>query len=296
MADTKKKKPVPWANRITNIQGKVLENLGKYKFLTLSQLLELNVGTTQYRYLWKQVASLRDRNKPLVACKSFNTEDRLGRVEDMYYLTKEGKESLILDLHVPAEEIRMPLGRTIAYKDYYHRKYTIDFQILLSKWVMENGFTVPFFHTYFDKSGNNRTAKDLRAKTKVEFGDGGYIIPDAAFQVDAPDKERFFFFEMHNGRDTKRLLAQLHNHARGLVEMHTHKTYDLNPEKAYHTLFVFEHESIKNAFIHRLLKEGHAFQQIQQFFLCKSLEDLKEASFESGWVTIYGEPIELTMS
>ena len=286
-------KLIPWSNKITNIQANVLEALAKYKFLTLSQMLQIGVGTTQYKYLWKQVASLRDRKRGLVDRRNFNTEDRLGRVEDMYFLTKHGASALILDLRFPEEEIRLPKGKTIANKDYYHRKFTLDFQIKTYQWAEGAGRFVPYFHTYFDKTGNNRTDKNLMTMTRIDFEGEDYIIPDAAFLLSSLEKERLFLFEMHNGSDTFRLLKQLHKHAFALVRKFTHKKFKYPNDKSYTTLLLFEREGTKKAFIQRLIKEGQAFTEVQNYFLCKSLEDLEIKPFDTGWLTIYGKKGEL---
>lgn len=281
-------KPIPWSGTITNIQGKVLESLAKFKFLTLTQMLEIGVGTGQYKYLWKQVASMRDRKRKLVDRKSFNTEERLGRVEDFYFLTSKGREALILDFRIAEEEIRMPVGNSIAYKDYHHRKSTIDFHLKLSLWAKNRGVELAFFTTYFDKEGNNRSDKNLSTLTKIDFGAGEYIIPDAVFKLQTEDRERLFLFEMHNGSDTMRLMKQLHKHAQALVMKHTHKKFGYDPMKSYTTLLLFETDTAKESFINRVVTTGEAFSKVQKFFLCKSVVALETQSFGENWKTIFG--------
>ena len=129
MTDMAKNK-VKWDGRITMIQGNVLEALARYKFLTMSQMLKLDIGTTQYQYLAMQTKSLRDRGRPLIGCHNFHIpQPRKGRVESMYYLRPKGREALVFELDIPEEKIKMPIGKSVAYKDYLHRKYTIDYQI-----------------------------------------------------------------------------------------------------------------------------------------------------------------------
>lgn len=80
-----------------------------------------------------------------------------------------------------SEEIRMPIGRAkLFFKDYFHRKYTIDFHIKLRKWAKKIQIELCFFDTYFDKIGNNRKNKNLKAKTKLDVGNS-YLIADAVF-------------------------------------------------------------------------------------------------------------------
>ena len=41
-------------NVLTSIQLRILKALAKYKYLTFSQMLKIDIGTTQYQYLRKQ--------------------------------------------------------------------------------------------------------------------------------------------------------------------------------------------------------------------------------------------------
>jgi hypothetical protein len=278
-------KQILWANAITNIQQNILVSLARYKFLTSSQMLALEVGTKHYPYLWKQLVSLRDRKKPLVICNSFpNPNPKKGRVESMYFLSKEGKKQILENEFLSESEIiKMPRSKTMAYKDYFHRKFTIDFQIKLDHWANKNGKTVPFFDTYFDKTGNNRTNKNLRAKTRIDFNDEMFFIPDGAFKID----NQFYLFEMYNGKDTKRVLEQLDKHAQALTYRHTHKTYNLDPNKSYKTILLFEFLSAKNALLKRIQDEK-SFDFIRPYFLVKANEELHQGEF-STWRNLNDE-------
>jgi len=291
-----KSKIIPWENTITNIQSNILEGLAKYKFLTLSQILRLEVGTTQYKYLHKQVASLRDRKKPLVKCNSYvilqskkESQQRAGRVEDVYFLSNAGKKALLNELGFPSDRpIKIPIGNNKAYKDYLHRRWTVDFQIALNLWAKRNGIDLQFFDTYFDKVGNNRVAKNLKAKTKIDLEEGDYFIPDGIFKLLYKKQEFFFLFEMYNGKDTLRTMNQLHKHAIGLTRKFTHQKYGLDKSKAYTTVFIFRHKSLQQSFIKRVVGEKEVFAPIQNYFICKCLKDLEEDNFFQNWRTIFG--------
>lgn len=285
-----KPKPVPWEGVITSIQEHALLALGRYMYLTLSQLLELNIGTSQYTYLWKQMASLRDRKAPLINCTPFAIpQPRKGRVESLYSLSSFGKNILINDFGIPESQIRAPIGKQVAYKDYQHRKFTIDFHIALDQWCNQIGDQILLFETYFDKIGNNRTGKDLRAKTKVDLMMGSFIIPDAVFVLEGSMEPELFLFEMHNGKDTKRMLNQLHHHAEAMVSRAVHKQYGYDQDKRYHILYLFEFTSALEAAIDRA-KADVSFSMIQDFILLKSVEELKKYPFSEGWRTLYGKP------
>lgn len=283
-------KLVPWAGRITSIQGNILEHLARYKFLTSSQLLRLDVGTTQYQYLSKQLKSLRDRGRPLIGCHNFSTpQPRKGRVESMYFLKPHGRQALVFELDIEAEKIKMPIGKSVAYKDYLHRKYTIDYEIELDKWAKANGAVVPVFDTYFDKVGNNRVSKNLRAKTRIVLSDDEYFIPDGAYFLKKDESRRLHLMEMYNGKDTGRVVKQLHKHAQALSFKCTHREYNLDPDFSYTIDLVFQYPSIMKATIDRLAEEG-TFTNIGQYFLCKSIEEVNEGKLDQ-WINLHGEVV-----
>lgn len=275
----------PWDNLITKIQQNVLVSLARYKYLTMSQMISLKVGTNQYPYLWKQVASLRDRKRALVSCNNFPLPSpKKGRVESLYFLTKEGMNQILGNGFVESEEaIKIPKGKTIAYKDYFHRKFTIDFQIALYQHAEKNEKSVEFFHTYFDKVGDNRINKNLRALTRIDFEGKQFFIPDAVFKIN----RQFFLFEMYNGKDTKRVLEQLHKHAQALTFRHTHRAYNLDETKSYRIILLFEFESAKEALIKRI-QEDSSFDMIRSYFFAKSLN---ESIFETSndWNDLNGD-------
>lgn len=284
-------KEVPWENVITPIQENILKSLAKYMYLTLRQILNLDVGTAQYTYLWKQMASLRDRRRPLVNCTSFSTpQPKKGRVESVYSLSSFGKRVLIEEFDLTEDEIRAPSGRSFAYRDYFHRRYTIDFHIALEQWANANKLSIPLFETYFDKVGNNRTSGNLRSKTKIEISDSYFIIPDATFLIDGRRESELFLFEMHNGKDTKRMLKQIHQHAQAMVSRAVHKQYHYDTDKRYRVLILFELKNTMEAFIKRASQEK-VFRLIQEYFLLKSLEELNTTPIEKNWKTLWGNEI-----
>lgn len=285
------KKKIEWSGAITIIQGNVLEALARYKFLTMSQMLKLNIGTTQYNYLSRQIKSLNDRKKALIKRQSYQAPQvSKGRIEGMYFLTKRGHETLVYDLHIDKEKIKMPIGKTMAYRDYFHRKYTIDYQIALDKWAKANNANIPFFDTYFDKIGNNRVSKNLRSKTRITFSDSEYFIPDGVYFVEKEGKKRLHLMEMYNGKDTGRVVKQLHKHGKALSFKYSHKQFNIDENISYTIALVFEFESIMKATIDRIQEDG-SFVSIAQYFLCKTLQEVNEGKLDM-WVNLNGEQVK----
>ncbi|MEL6943462.1 MAG: hypothetical protein AAFO82_12400 [Bacteroidota bacterium] len=298
MAHKRTKENVHWEGVITNIHARILTKLARYRYLTLSQLLQIGVGTTQYKYLWKQAASLRDRKHPLVKCQRFSVSQTSKnqppkRVEDWYYLNEAGKRALLDELNYDGQ-IKMPISRaSLPYKDYQHRIRTINFQIKLDQWAEQNEVQVLFFDTYFDKEGNNRVDKNLRAKTRIALAQDDFFIPDGAFKIIKEDQERFFLMETYNGKDTSRTIHQLHKHALALTKRYTHQAYNLPSNKSYNIVLIFEYESHLKAVIERIQTKEPSFQIIQKYFRAKSLEQLENTNFFEHWSTLGGEEVSL---
>ena len=194
------------------------------------------------------------------------------------------------DLMHPEEEIRLPIGRTVAYKDYLHRKHTIDYQIALDTWARDNEIDVSKFDTYFDKVGNNRTTKNMKAITKISLSETKYMIPDAVYTLkNNTGESKLHLFEMHNGKDSLRAVKQIHVHAHAMQFKCPHKKYGLDESTSYKVVYLFQHKSIMESVIERMKKDP-SFAVIHKYFLCHSIEGIEEAEFFNTWVNLYGEP------
>ncbi len=294
LADTLSKKPkkIAWEGVITNIQANILESLARYKYLTLSQMLALDLGTTQYQYLWKQASSLRDRRRPLVACNSFATpQPRMGKVESMYYLTPAGRQALILELRYPEDQVKYQVGKSIAFRDYPHRKKQIDFQIQLDKWAEQNELDIPFFHCYFDTTGNARTTKNLKSKNRIALSKSKYFIPDGAFLIENMHRQnRFYLFEMCNGKDSKRVVKQLHHHAQAFAFRLVQEHYNYDESKPYYIALLFTYRSIMEA-VQKRIQADPQFVHLDKYFICKAYDDLEQEDFFDTWQTLKGEEV-----
>lgn len=288
-------------------QEKILRAIAKYKFQTPSHLLRLGVHTKRSN-VNASLLALRDSNKPLIAGVEGQVVSRRGRNENMYYLTRWGKDVLI-DLGMDEQEIKiLSAGSTQFSTDYFHRKSTIDFMIMLDQWADLAESEVIYFDTYFDKTGNNRKSKNLRASTRVDLPHGNYltpyIIPDGISMIELRDmSHKLFAFEVHNGKDTKKLIKQLRKHIQalsagsltyGAVNRCRSLLYDesFTFDKSWRVLVVFEYKSIMEATIRRMNKID-VFKEFEDYFAFKTLDELNTESLTSNWLTCRGELIEI---
>jgi len=251
--------------RITELQTRLLEALCEYRYLTASQLERLGISTSR-PVIWRELRKLRRMTlgrHALVDVISFPARMRLEGVERVAYLTTAGAE-VLADLRGIDVAALGFLPVTSAYhRDYWHRKYCIDFQIWLhqaleaSTWDLE----IVRFDRYCDKIGANRT-KDagrpkLQARTRVDLSSGGCLIPDANFVLASarePQRRALYSFEMTNGRDTKRVVQKLRDHALVMRDGVLSEQYGV--EQSYQALLVFEERGLLEAVTARFAESG----------------------------------------
>lgn len=271
-----------YIERLNLTQGKILEALATYQFLTISQMIQLGIMKDRSN-LNKQLKALSKPKKALIQSAAFGTIPSIGRLESIHSLTKYGKVFLEEELGF-LEDIKYPKGAGRPYdQDYFHRKYTIDFQITLQQWIEKLSYQLIFFDRYFDKVGNNRIDKNLRAKTKVVLDEESFLIPDAIFMLELDNgNQELYCFEMYNGRNVKRTITQLNKHVKlfekGALSEQFHFPY-------LHTVVcVFENESLMKSVIHHMKKDNY-FLHMRAYFLMKTREQINVETLFSDWLT-----------
>ncbi|MEL7340983.1 MAG: hypothetical protein AAGM67_10885, partial [Bacteroidota bacterium] len=203
---------------INALRGNILEALATFKYLVPTQLMQLGVGTTQIDYLRKNLRWLRDRRRPYADCIVYGSPDpRKGSVENLWFLVEEGRNTCVESLFMDEDKVRMPIGKPPAYKDYYHRRGTVDFHIALHQWARIAGWEIELFDTYFDKIGSNRNSGkygSMRTKNRVTLSENEFLIPDAnTIITHESGRKELFLFELHRTKKhTKKLINQIYQH------------------------------------------------------------------------------------
>ncbi|HAS38959.1 MAG TPA: hypothetical protein DCS93_00700 [Microscillaceae bacterium] len=285
------KKRSTYYGPLTISQTKILTSLATYKFLTSSQMVALGVMSHE-KNINTQLRLMRGKSRPLVGCEHYGTIPKIGRLESVHYLTRKGKAFLVEAMDYEEDQVQLPIGTSsFFHQDYPHRKYTIDCQIAVNKWADKIGADILFFDRYFDKVGNNRRDKNMKAKTKIMIYNNKYIIADGIFMALIPDKpNELYCFEMYNGKDTKRTLGQLKKHIEVLELGTLSEQYGL--DYAHQVLCVFEHESHMNAVIQRTNMEA-VFTNVRELFLCKTLEQVQAYDFDLAWTNLQGDQVAM---
>lgn len=271
---------------LNETQETIIELLAKYKYLTSSQFVEMGVYKRR-AYLTRSLKPLLDMKKPLI--KKFDFNPINGKIESFYYLTKYGKQFLIDELGYLYTQIKIHKGLSpIKLKDYYHRRFSIDFHINLNLWLSSNKGNIAFLDYYFDKSGNNRSTDQsqyVTALNRIQIDKNNSFIPDINTMFSVNEKKYLYLFEQHDGKDTKRLFEQLQPHIIAISKNSVQKKYKL--KSSHRVVVVCEFENVKNSILQRLQKVN-GIEHYNNFFIFKTNEELKE-DFFNNWTLINGK-------
>jgi hypothetical protein len=266
----------------------VLELLAKYKFLCSSQFTQLGLYKNKGD-VTNLLKSMAERKKPLIGVIKFPTDPTIGKLEYIYYLTKFGEKVLLEDLDYPQEKIKKVKSKPISTKDYFHRRSTIDFHIGLNQWLQNSRGEIKFLNYYFDKLGTmrNRDNKSNIEINRFYLEDGKSFIPDISTKFRVNNESYIFLFEQHNGKDSKRLIEQLHTHLLAISQKVVSKKF--NFYKPNRVVIVCEEKSVKDSVI-QILQKTDVFDTFHNFFIFKTNDELKE-DFFNNWTLINREQV-----
>lgn len=271
-------------------QVNALKHLGIFKFLTSSQLVALGM----YKNRGDVTNSLKEllmAKRPLIGKKNFKPDPSYGKVESVYYLTKNCKNFLVKNFNYRNDEIKYVIKDVDLYQsDYEHRKQTVNFHIALRQWLREKDGDVTFCHYYFDKVGNNRVkdkSKHVFALNRITLQSGESFIPDIITMFTVEQREYLFLYEQHNGNSVTRLVQQLQSHLQSITEDVYENQFGFN--RAPRIVVVCESLIVKNNTIKRL-REDKLFDNFHNFFIFKCNDELQQ-NFDLNWSLINGERV-----
>lgn len=266
-------------NRPSDKQILVLKYLARYKFLSYRQMQRLGVDKHRSN-LSTLVSSLRDRRVPYVK----KIPHRFG-IESKHFLTAKGKDLLIKLRHLDEDEIHYVKGTiTTDTQDQKHRTSTVDIQIELDYAAQQNAAKVLFCDRYFDMTGNNRVAKNLKSKTAIVYEGRKTLKADMTFMLKTTTQRELYLLELENGLDAEKAIPKCDNHRKAILLGSANELYDF--KSGYRTLWVFEHKSTMESVLGKLSTRKD-FKDVQEYFLFKPLEEIGE-NFFGGWTNLAG--------
>jgi hypothetical protein len=256
--------------------------------------------------------------KAEVACVRSGVERGRGMIPRLYYLTRQGAETVAELLQAEPESVFYPKGDKLPISDVPHRAMTVDFWIELNRYAETTGGAVEFFHPYFRTTGANRNPDSgtrLKKLTRLDFPpelarkhkkpffwpDGVFILrtalrspgdpsgsPDGALAKSGgphSQKRLLCLLECYRGIDTGRVIRQLEWHLLALEHGLPSLKYGL--ETGNLILLVFEMETAMYAALQRLLIRP-GFGEFAGFVASSTLGRLKE-NFMDWWYVHEGE-------
>lgn len=268
---------------ITERQLQILEHLSEFKFLTTSQLTGL-LGVQTITSINVLLRKLSEGKGALTKNKDFGFYPGFGRLPRIHFLSPKGVDFLEENLGIERNKIKAPKENKLMFqRDYFHRVATVDFNIGLRAFCLENGFEKLFFDYYFDMNGSQRNGTG-KAKNALPIGDF-QIIPDGVGKITNGEMENLFLFEQHNGKDSKRAIKQIFNHIQAIAELSANKKY--SHKKSVRVFYVFESESCKKTVLREFYNRSDLIS-FKEYFLFKTQEQLK-TNFSSDWLLFSGE-------
>ena len=267
-------------------QAEILKALGTYKYLTYEQMIRLGIAT-QESNLSKQFGMLRDRIKPLAA----TIPNRPINVKAKNFLTKRGKEFLVKNYGWDASSIKfLPKIPENDNNGADHRTATIDCQIAIDL-ECENDDTISIFcDTYFDKVDDNPFNKKHKSKTAILIDSKNSIKADLVFMLKTTKQKELYFLEVENGKDSGKSLEKCKQFGKAIYFKQANEKYNFH--SGYRTLWVFIKESTMKNTMNRM-QEDSFFKQLNEYFLFKTISQIKKGNFFENWQNIKAQKRKL---
>jgi len=275
---------------ITASQIEIIKSLGKYKYLTISQMDKLKIFKNKVS-IYRALAPLKAGKHPLVLAQGFGLIPGYGRLEQILFLSKYAKDLLVDELQMNEKYLKIPTSKTLVSTDYFHRIWTIEFHLQLSLYLSQNKGYVKFFDYYFDKEKNASRSKFNKAKNRIDINENSkFIIPDGVTKFHTNGKDYLYLFEQHNGQSVTKIMTQIYNHCLVIKEAGAKEKYDF--ERNSRVVIVFEYEKVMYSVMQKC-KEDISLIKYSDFFLLKSNRML-ESNFFQNFYNLYANRIDFS--
>lgn len=269
---------------ITASQVEIIKALAKYKYLTVSQLDKLKIFKNKVS-IYRALTPLKAGKYPLVLSQGFGLIPGHGRLEQILFLSKHAKDLLVDELQMDEKYLKIPTSKTLISTDYFHRIWTIEFNLQLNLYSKKNNASVIFFDYYYDKARKAPNAKFAKTKNRIDIASNGkFIIPDGVTKFHIQGRDYLYLFEQHNGYSITKIITQIYNHCLVIKEAGAKEKY--NFDRNNRVVIVFEHDKVMDSVIHKC-KDDESLKKFSDFFLLKSNKIL-ETDFFRDWKNLYG--------
>lgn len=196
---------------LTAVQRQVLHALSVFRFLTHSQMRELRIAHAGYlRRVTTQLRLFPSSAQPFLRSL---ISPLWGHMEYLHVLTPAGAVHLGV-VAAAADWPSLSEGNGGVYRDYWHRKYCVDWHIRLhSRMQSHPSIQLDRVKRYYVPQKQISTGKS-QAETRISLPSGAEIEPDMLlfFQARQRTTQGVFVVEMVNGLHVQRVIRQIQNY------------------------------------------------------------------------------------
>lgn len=271
---------------MTPTQDKALEYLSKVQYMTLAQMIEMDV--------FKSESTARRHLKDLVErgflnVQNFGVQVGVGKLPSLYGLTPKSVQYIADNFYISPENIKISKSHKEirAYRDFYHRVGLIDSLLAIYRYLESLNTADIWSELYFRKHGEH-----AKKRTAIDLLDGSRLEPDAILHFTDPiaNRKRLYLIEFYeDSEQVERIRRALIRHGEAIA---TGKPSEaLNLTVGHRVLLIFRHEHTARA-ISRYLQEAEEFRAIQDRFLITTHNAIKFNPFEN-WIDGKGENLTL---
>jgi hypothetical protein len=281
---------------VTALDADILRALATFTYCTIPQIARV-VGVKNEKSV--QNALLRMRSvRPLVHKHEYAFNAGVGRLHSVFTLAPAGVAVLAEILRTDPDSIYYPAMGVQYSRDYAHRKNFVDTHISIAAWANTHEAEIEFFDRYFRAEGGNHgghpTGTDSLVRREYQtrvvlVATRELIIPDGIFAFSQNDTSRLAALEIHQGRETKKIMAQLETHIRAIEGSAIRKKY--GREDANFVLSAYEHRETMQAVMKRFAALPN-YREIRLAFHFATIDDVR-ADLMHAWQLASGEAVSL---
>ena len=209
---------------LSSRQIKILELLLEFKQLTIPQIDRLFCNEFSQQSIRRDLDKLFTRRRPLVNRVEFKRVSHFGKLSFVYSLAKLGAQKLLKLYKGKLPYSKFTPKRPKLTDDYFHRTSTIDFHIHIKEHESE-GYELNFCNHYFVVK---KVVNSFHSINRIDAPKGKIVIPDLIMKLSRADRTRLCLFELHNGKDKKRIKEQIEMHALTLISLNTHRKFQID--------------------------------------------------------------------
>ena len=271
---------------ITNNQLLLLENMEKYRYLTIQQALDIGISKNYKSATQNMFRPLKTGNHPLLKWENMGVIPGKGSIPNIHCLSRIGAKTLAEYRRCPTDEIFYPAQGIRFSRDALHRIATIDCHIALEKWAASKGHEVSLFDYYFDAYGNPQKLGQINYITRFILDSGEFSHPDAVFELSLNKSTVIYAMEIHLTPKTKTITEQLLKHIRLMQTGGIQQRYKV--DTMHRVLSIHDTQASLRNVKKRMLQQ--APKQFLTGFFFNSLEQVK-ADITAGWTYADDKPV-----